>query len=380
MFFTVVRRKNPKTPAGNMKNESFASALRRLSNLRERLAQKKIDALLVVSLPNVHYLTGFSGSAGVLLVTLRNSILFTDSRYDLQAQREVCGSRVVIAKGGALAAAVKWAARTKPGRLGFESESISFGSYRNLRELIVNKKLVPTVRLVESLRMQKDKAEIEQIRKAVQLGSKAFSDTIAHLRPGITEIDVAAEIEYRMRRLGAERLAFETIVAAGPNTALPHARPGTRKLKKNECIMLDLGAILGGYAGDMTRTIFLGQAPPKASRIYKAVLEAQKEAEQAVQVGVPCSAVDKAARKVLERYGYGSYFTHSTGHGVGREIHEMPSLARNQETLLPESAVVTVEPGVYIPGYGGVRIENVVVVRKQGPEILTTTPRELTVL
>ena len=363
-----------------MKKESLAPALRRLRKLRERMAQKKIDALLVVSLPNVHYLTGFSGSAGVLLVTLRNSILFTDSRYNLQAHREVRGSRVVIAKGGSFAAAVRWTSRTKPGRLGFESESISFSSYQNLRELTVNKKLVPTVKLVESLRIQKDTAEIEQIRKAVDLGSKAFSETVAHLRPGITEIDVAAEIEYRMRRLGAERLAFETIVAAGPNTALPHARPGTRKLQRNECVMLDLGAMLGGYAGDMTRTIFLGQAPPKASRIYKAVLEAQKEAEQAVQVGVPCSAVDKAARRVLERHGYGSYFTHSTGHGVGMEIHEMPSLARNQETLLPESAVVTVEPGVYVPGYGGVRIENVVVVRKRGPEILTTTPRELTVL
>ncbi|MCH7978955.1 MAG: M24 family metallopeptidase, partial [Acidobacteria bacterium] len=178
----------------------------------------------------------------------------------------------------------------------------------------------------------------------------------------------------------AERLAFETIVAAGPRTALPHARPGTRKLQRNECIMLDLGAILGGYAGDMTRTVFLDQAPRKAARIYGAVLEAQREAEQAVRVGVPCSAVDKAARRVLERHGYGRYFTHSTGHGVGREIHEQPSLARNQEALLPENAVVTVEPGVYIPGYGGVRIEDVVVVRKRGPEVLTTTPKELTVL
>ena len=363
-----------------MKQETLSPPLRRLRKLREHMAQEKIEALLVGTLPNVHYLTGFSGTAGVLLVTLRNAVFFTDARYDLRAHQEVQGSRVVIAKGGNFLAAVKWAARTQLTRLGFESESVTFSSYLKIRQLIVNKRLVPTAGMVEALRIRKDEAEIERIRQAVQLGSKAFSATLAHLRPGITEIEVAAELEYRMRRNGAERPAFETMVASGPRTALPHSSPGTRKLQRNECIMLDLGAILGGYAGDMTRTVFLGQAPRKAARIYGAVLEAQREAEQAVQVGVPCSAVDKAARKVLERHGYGRYFTHSTGHGVGREIHELPSLAKNQGFLLPESAVVTVEPGVYIPGYGGVRIEDVVVVRKRGPEVLTTTPKELTVL
>lgn len=363
-----------------MEKETLSPPLRRLRKLRERMAREKIEALLVGSLPNVHYLTGFSGTAGVLLVTLRNSVFFTDARYDLRAHQEVQGSRVVIAKGGNFQAALRWAARTKQARMGFESDSVSFSSYQNILQTIVNKRLVPTTGMVESLRIQKDEAEIERIRKAVHLGSKAYSETLAHLRPGMTEIEVAAEIEYRMRRNGAERPAFETIVAAGPRTALPHSSPGTRKLRRNECIMLDLGAILGGYAGDMTRTVFLDQAPRKAARIYRAVLEAQREAEQAVRVGVPCSAVDKAARRVLERHGYGRYFTHSTGHGVGREIHEQPSLARNQEALLPENAVVAVEPGVYIPGYGGVRIEDVVVVRKRGPEVLTTTPKELTVL
>jgi len=228
--------------------------------------------------------------------------------------------------------------------------------------------------------MEKDEEEIEQIRKAVDVGSKAFSEALRHVRLGISELEVAAEIEYRMKLYGAERPAFETIVAFGSRAALPHARPGTRQLRANEFILMDLGAILGGYAGDMTRTVFLGKAPRKAAHIYRAVLEAQTEAEQTVRAGVKCSAVDKAARAVLDRYGYGEYFTHSTGHGVGREIHEAPRIAARQSLHLPERAVVTVEPGVYIPDYGGVRIEDVVVVRKQGPEVLTATPKELTVL
>ncbi|MBI4459567.1 MAG: aminopeptidase P family protein, partial [Acidobacteria bacterium] len=198
--------------------------------------------------------------------------------------------------------------------------------------------------------------------------------------PGISEREVAAEIEYRMRRHGAERPSFETIVAFGDHAALPHARPGGRRLRPKECILMDLGAILGGYASDMTRTVFLGEPSRRVSRMYQAVLEALQEAEAVVRVGVEGSRVDAAARRVLKRYGYGRYFTHSTGHGVGREVHELPRLAAKQDQPLPERAVVTVEPGVYIPGYGGVRIEDVVVVRKDRAEVLTPTPKELLVL
>jgi Xaa-Pro aminopeptidase len=249
-----------------------------------------------------------------------------------------------------------------------------------LRELLPQKRLVPTAGWVETLRIEKDEEEIEQIRRAVQLASRAFSETLPFLRPGIREMEVAAEIEYRMRRYGAEQPSFETIVAFGERTALPHARAGSRALRQGECALMDLGAILDGYVSDMTRTVFLGKPPRKLSRMYRAVLEAQKEAEEAVRAGVECRAVDRAARRVLDRYGYGRYFTHSTGHGVGREIHELPRIAKKQRARLPERAVITVEPGVYIPGLGGIRIEDVVVVRKTGPEILTLTPKELTVL
>lgn len=344
------------------------------------MEEDRIELLLVSSLPNVHYLTGFSGSAGALLITSSHSRFFTDSRYDLQAHQEVEVSQVMIVKGDALAAAAKSARRTRESSAAFESDTVTYATHSKLRELLPKKRLVPVSGLVEALRIEKDESEIEQIRKAVDAGSKALVDTLPHLKPGISEMQVAAEIEYRMRLYGAERPAFETIVAFGERTALPHARPGARQLRSNECILMDLGAILGGYAGDMTRTVFMGKVPRKARDVYSAVLEAQLVGEAAARVGVECAAVDRATRKVLERRGYAQYFTHSTGHGVGREIHEMPRIAPKQPLRLPEGAVITIEPGVYIPGFGGVRIEDVVVVRKNGAEVLTQVPKELTVL
>ena len=352
----------------------------RLAKLRERLAEERLEAFLVTSLPNVHYLTGFSGSAGVLLVTLGDSILFTDPRYDLHAHEQVRESRVVITAGDALTAAAKRWNRSRLMRLGFESGAVSFQTHRGLRKLLPKKRLIPTGGWVETFRIEKDEGEIEQIRRAVDVASRAFSETLPLVRPGIREIEVAAEIEYRMRRYGAAQPSFETIVAFGERTALPHARAGARPLRPGECVLMDLGAILDGYVSDMTRTVFLGRPSRKASRMYQAVWEAQKEAEETVRAGVECATVDRAARRVLDRYGYGRYFTHSTGHGVGREIHELPRIAKKQRAVLPERAVITVEPGVYLPGFGGVRIEDVVVVRKTGAEILTQTPKDLTVL
>jgi Xaa-Pro aminopeptidase len=366
-----------------MKLKPESAFARRLAQLRERMNKKHVDALLVSFLPNVQYLTGFSGTEqgdGVMLVTQGGSVLFTDSRYDIQAHEEVRASRVEIIKGGAFANAAKWSRRSRASRLGFESDAVSYAGHRRLRELLPGARLVPVSGMVEALRMEKDEAEIEQIRKAVDAGSRAFTDALGMLRVGVTEFAMAAEIEYRMRLCGAEKPSFETIVAYGERAALPHARPSERKLRAGEFALMDLGAILGGYAGDMTRTVFLGNAPRKAREVYSAVLEAQLAAEEAVHVGVECSAVDAAARRVLDRRGFGKYFTHSTGHGVGREIHELPRIAPKQSMRLPEGAVITVEPGVYIPGFGGVRIEDVVVVRKHGPEVLTATPKELTVL
>ena len=371
-----------------MKIPNKSSYSSRLAKLQEHLAGKKLEAMLVSFLPNVHYLTGFSGSAGLLLVTPGTSILFTDSRYDLQAHEEVKGSRVAIVKGDLLASAAKCVPKgrgaksgAKSGvRIGFESQVVSFQAHQKLRNLLPGKRLVATAGLVELLRMEKEEGEIDLIRKAAEVASQALLETLPLLRPGISEQEVAAEIEYRMRLYGAERPSFETIVAFGDHSALPHARPGRRRLRPKECILMDFGAIISGYASDMTRTVFLGEPSGRTSRMYRAVLEALEEAEDVVRVGVEGARVDAVARRVLQRYGYGRYFTHSTGHGVGREVHELPRLAPKQDQLLPERAVVTVEPGVYIPGYGGVRIEDMLVVRKNGAEVLTLTPKKLLVL
>jgi Xaa-Pro aminopeptidase len=325
----------------------------------------------------VQYLTGFSGSAGALLVTSSSSTFFTDSRYDLQVREEVRDSHVVIAKESAGVAAAKQAARLRVRRVGIEADTLPYAGHQRLKELLPAKKLVPTRGWVETLRIEKDEREIALIRKAVELGSRAMEETLTLLRPGMTELEIAAEIEFRMRRYGGERPSFETIVATGPRAALPHARATTRRIRPKEFILLDLGVILSGYASDMTRTVFLGKAPTKAARIYRAVKEAVEEAEEQVAAGRTAESVDKAARRVLRRYGYEKCFTHGLGHGLGMEVHELPRIGRGQTAPLQEGATITIEPGVYMEGYGGVRIEDVVVVRKGGAELLTPTSKDL---
>jgi Xaa-Pro aminopeptidase len=349
----------------------------RLVRLRQRMEREKVPALLISALPNVQYLTGFTGSAGALLVTGRGADFFSDSRYDIQAHQEVRNAGVHIGRGDAAAAAAKWAASRRITRLGFEAATVSFDGHHRLKELASKARLMPTQGWVETLRIEKDPGEIEKIRKAVELGSRACEETLKLLRPGMTELEVAAEIEYRMRRYGGERPSFETIVATGPRAALPHARATSRRIRPKEFILLDLGVILGGYASDMTRTVFLGKAPARAARIYRAVREAVEAAEVVVKEGLPAGNVDAAARRVLKGYRYERYFTHSTGHGLGMEVHELPRVGRGQTMPLPAGAVVTVEPGVYIEGYGGVRIEDVVVVRRGAGEVLTPTTKEL---
>jgi Xaa-Pro aminopeptidase len=230
--------------------------------------------------------------------------------------------------------------------------------------------------LVETLRAVKDAGEIDRIRDAARLGSEVMEEAIRLIRPGVTELDVAAEIGYRMRRKGASGESFEAIVAAGPRSALPHARPTAHQIGKNELVVLDLGAILRRYCSDLTRTVHVGKASSRERGWYQAVLEAQAAARDALRSGVTCVAIDAAARRVLQRKGLGRYFVHSTGHGIGLEIHEDPRIARDQKTVLETGNVVTLEPGVYVEGVGGIRIEDDALVTPRGCEILTTTSRE----
>ena len=335
-----------------------------------------MDCLLVSALPNLFYLTGFTGSAGLLLVEERGATLYTDGRYTLQTAEEVKAARVVVPRGGVLPAVLRRLHRSRSRRIGFESGS-GYPLFARLARELGWRRLRAVEDAVERMRLVKDEKEIAAIRCSVELTAQALAAVLPLVRPGARERDLAAELEYRMRCLGAEKPAFDTIVASGARTALPHARASGRLLGKNEFVLFDVGAILDGYSSDMTRTVHLGPAPKQARRLYSAVEEAQQQAREAVRAGVSCAEVDRAARGHLAARGFGRYFTHSTGHGLGIQVHESPRLAAREKTRLPAGAVVTIEPGAYLPGVGGVRIEDVVVVRARGAEVLTPTAREL---
>jgi Xaa-Pro aminopeptidase len=349
-----------------------------MDRLRLSFSSIGADALLVTHLPNIQYLCGFTGSAALLLVASAGSTLYTDSRYTFQALEEVGDARVKIAKKGLLRA-LGQDLRGRRGRLrlGYSPSQVSVAQKRALEGLAGSRvRWVASDNQVEKLRAIKDSSELEKMREAAALISRVFQVVVREIRPGISELALAAELEYGMKAEGASGPSFETIVASGPRSAWAHARPSSKPLRKSELVVLDQGAILRGYCSDMTRTVFLGRASARVRRAYRAVLEAQEAAKNATRPGIKAEAVDAAARRVLGRYGLSQYFTHSTGHGLGLEVHEIPRLARGGKTTLEEGMVVTVEPGVYLEGVGGIRIEDDVLVSSRGAQDLTTAPRE----
>ncbi|MBK9166609.1 MAG: aminopeptidase P family protein [Bryobacterales bacterium] len=350
---------------------------RRQSILRN-LDAHRTDALLVTALPNIRYLSGFTGSNGVLLLTERQPVLFTDPRYEIQAAAE-CDCPVRIAGKGVAEEAARAATRRRVRRLGYERNRISLAAFETLRaKLGSGTELVPFDGLVETARMVKSAAEIAHIRASVKVNSQAYERTLRMIKPGrTTELDIAAELDYRMRRLGASGPAFDTIVAVAERSALPHAQPSTRVFATNILLLIDMGAFVDGYASDMTRVVALGKAPRSARRVYSAVLEAQLAAIDAIRPGVTAGQVDRAARRVLAAHGLAKAFVHSTGHGLGLEIHEPPRLGHGDGTVLAEGMAVTIEPGAYLDGQFGVRIEDTVVVTADGCDVLTPTPKEL---
>jgi Xaa-Pro aminopeptidase len=351
----------------------------RLTRLRAALAHDKLDALLVTHLPNVRYLCGFTGSNGILAVTADRAAFFTDGRYITQAHEQVKGAETLIPKKPALPEAVAWLRRRRARRIGLEADRLS----ANARTAIAKgqeRAFRNTSGVVERLRMVKEPNEIEQIRKAVLLGASLFEVAVKTIRPGVTEAEVAAEMEYQARRLGAEGMAFDTIVAAGLRSALPHGRASQHAIPAKGFVVLDFGVILAGYHSDMTRTVHVGQPDRKALRQYRAVQEAQLAGVAAVRQGSTAEQIDRATRRILTKARLERYFTHSTGHGVGLEIHEPPRLGKGQKEPLLPGMVITIEPGAYVPGQGGVRIEDIVVVRERGCEVLTPTPKDLFVL
>ncbi|MGH9805150.1 MAG: M24 family metallopeptidase [Candidatus Acidiferrales bacterium] len=335
------------------------------------------DALLVTHLPNVLYLTGFRGSSGVLAVTQETALLFVPALYRTQARQEATEIELRV-DPDPLRGATRWLRSRRARRIAYEDLHLSLAQFELVRaELGPRATLQAGGRWVEQLRATKEPAEIACIRASQALTARVFEEVLPLVRPGALERDLAAEIEFRLKRHGAQKPAFDTIVASGPRAALPHGRAGGKRLKQNELVIFDMGAILSDYHSDMTRTVFLGDPPARVKQVHRAVQQALERARARVRAGVAARAVDAAARRLLEQEGLGRFFIHGTGHGLGLEIHEDPRVARTSDARLAAGNVITLEPGVYIPGWGGVRIEDVVVVGRRGAETLTPLSTEL---
>jgi Xaa-Pro aminopeptidase len=353
----------------------------RQQKLREHLATTRFDALLISHLPNIRYLCGFTGSAGFLLVEEAQSFFFTDVRYDTQAHEEVKGAKVMIAAKSVPQALAdhfsQWRRRARGWSVGIEAEHFTIGEKKRLSLLCpagVHLKDAPST--VERLRLIKDDDELLRIRAAVNLGAKLFDRALQVLRPGVKETEVAAEMEFAARRAGAAEMSFPTIIASGARSALPHGRASEQAIPSGAFVVCDFGVILSGYCSDQTRTVWVGAVPKDARKAYEAVRDAQQAAVEAVRPGITVGEVDEAARKVLRKAGLARYFTHSTGHGVGLEIHESPRVAAGQKEVLKPGMVITIEPGVYFPGKWGIRIEDMVAVTAGGCDVLTPTSKD----
>jgi Xaa-Pro aminopeptidase len=341
------------------------------------------SGLLVAHLPDIRYLCGFTGSSAALAVTRRRARLFTDGRYTTQAAEEVRGAGVGIVTGPPAIAAIEWL-RAQPGveAAAFDSGATTVAELSRWKASLpyrVRKRFLSELAepLVMPLRMVKDHDELATMAEAALVGCRLFEHILGFIRTGLREIDVAAELEYKARQLGAEGMSFETIVASGERSALPHGRATSTVLPRKGFLTLDFGIILNGYSSDMTRTVYLGVPTAKERDVYEAVLEAQESGVGAVRGGAICGDVDEAARAVLRKAGLAEAFTHSSGHGVGLEIHEPPRIGAGQETKMLPGMVVTIEPGVYLAGQFGIRIEDMVAVTRSGGQVLTPAPKAL---
>lgn len=348
----------------------------RLVSLRKKMKAKGIDGFLVVDLKNLRYITGFTGSSGALLVDSGGATVITDFRYAEQVEEETSGFDIRITKELPFVEAAKMRNGFK-GRFGFEAKATTCSDFGKLKEILPNADLVPCENLVQELRVVKDSYEIGKIRHACEIGDEVFAEVLKQVKPGVCEADLAIEIDYQFRKKGSSGPAFDTIVASGPRSSMPHARAGSRRLENGDMVTFDMGAVYEGYCSDMTRTIAVGKADESQRNIYDLVRDAQQEAIDMIRAGVKCSDLDKVARGKIEQAGYGENFGHRLGHGVGLDVHEEPSLSSQNDSPVEANTVFTVEPGVYLAKNWGVRIEDTVVVRKEGCEILTRSSKDL---
>ena len=352
----------------------------RVPRLREAIAADAADALLVTKLVNVRYLTGFTGSAALLLVLPDEVVLVTDGRYGQQASEQLASAgveaRVEVSgtKQRELASSAVAAAAVP--RLGLEADAVTWAQQRTYAESwFPEVELVATVGLVDGLRLVKDDGEVARIEAAADIADRALANVRSRLSEGPSESEFGLELDFEIRRLGASGNSFETIVASGPNGAKPHHRPSSRRIAEGDLVVLDFGAVVDGYCSDMTRTVMVGEPSPVQARMIEVVTAAQQAGVDAVAAGVATAEVDRACRAVIEEAGWGDAFLHATGHGVGLEIHEAPRVAATADATLSPGVVVTVEPGVYLPTHGGVRVEDTLVVTRDGSRPLTSTPK-----
>lgn len=350
----------------------------RVNRLRKLMEKNDLEAMIITKAENIRYLSGFSGGEdGRLLITGNTGYLFTDSRYTEQAGREAPEWTLVeiIPPGVDY---IKEAAAGCKG-IGFESHHITWEVYQEwAREL--PDRLAPVNGMVEQLRVKKDNQELEYLRESARISDQVFDQIVDYIKPGLSEGQVANRIGYLLREQGCEGEAFDTIAVAGSNAALPHGRPGDRVIRVGDMVTLDFGGFFQGYAGDMTRTIVMGKADQDLRARYQAVLEAQQLGVSLVRAGMPCVDIDKQVRKALQKFRLDVYFKHGTGHGLGLEIHEQPNVSPRSTTTLETNMVITIEPGIYIPGWGGIRIEDSVIVKERGYEIITHSDKNLLLL
>ncbi len=353
---------------------------RRIGQIRKKIRAKHIDAVLITKLKNITYLSGFTGTYANLLISQNDCCLVTDFRYIAQASMQAPSCKIVEFRGNLLKKLYRILKSDGLKRVGLECEWISYEYYMNCKDTFKDIEIVTVKDIVESLRLIKDEHEMRNIKRAAELADKALSYILQYIRPGMSEYEIAAELEYNIRKNGGSGVSFDVIAASGERAAHPHGIASSKRLKTGEPLILDFGAVFNGYCSDITRTVFIGKPDDEMLRIYGIVLDAQAKGLEWAVAGKSGKEIDSIVRKVITDAGYGSYFGHGTGHGVGLEVHENPRLSRSGGLRMKDGMVVTVEPGIYLNNKGGVRIEDMIAINGDQPVVLTSSTKALTIL
>lgn len=353
--------------------------MQRVKNVQSVLTDKGIEALLVTNMYNVRYLANFTGTTGLVFITQNDAYFVTDFRYTDQAAEEAKGFEIVKNTGSIYQEVANIAKKEKIGKIGFEAENITFSTYETINKMLPSE-LVPVKGIVEKLREVKTEDEIVLIKKAIEITEKAYDYILGFVKPGVTEIQVANELDFYMREEGASGISFDTIVASGVRSAMPHGVASSKEIEEGDMVTIDFGCYYEGYVSDMTRTFAVGDPGSQLKEIYEIVYQANKKVNEQAKAGMTGAELDAVARDYITEHGYGEEFGHTTGHGIGLEVHEGPAISFRNENKLVVNNVITNEPGIYVSGLGGVRIEDDLVIKENGNEVLMTTPKELVIL